>query len=143
MERGIIVPNQKTGSVKIITNHRFISVKCVTCKIFERIIANKIHHHLIVNNLLQPSQHGFIRGRSTCTNLLELLRHQVAIEYINFSKPLSLSATRNSLLGYLYGIRGVLLSWLQQLFTERTHFLPALVAQWPNTLSRSAASLAG
>ena len=62
-KRATIVPVHKKGSVKVISNYRPISVTCVTCKIFERVIANKIRDHLTVNNVLHPAQHGFTRGR--------------------------------------------------------------------------------
>jgi len=130
-KRATIVPVLKKGSAKVISNYRPISVTCVTCKIFERVIANKIRHHLTVNNILHPAQHGFTRGRSTCTNLLESLndwtlyfqdKHQVAIAYIDFSKAFDV-VSHKKLFARLssYGIRGMLLCWLQQLFTGRTH----------------------
>jgi len=130
-KRATIVPVHKKGSVKVISNYRPISVTCVTCKLFERVIANKIRHQLIVNSLLHPSQHGFIKGRSTCTNLLESLndwtlyfqdKHQVAIAYIDFSKAFDV-VCHKKLFARLssYGIQGILLSWLQQLFCGRTH----------------------
>jgi len=37
----------------------------------ERIIAKQICVHLLENNLLSSAQHGFVKGRSTCTNLFE------------------------------------------------------------------------
>jgi len=130
-KRATIVPVHKKGSVKVISNYRPISVTCVTCKLFERVIANKIRLHLTVNNVLHPSQHGFSKGRSTCTNLLESLndwtlyfqdKHQVAIAYIDFSKAFDI-VCHKKLFARLssYGIRGVLLTWLEQLFIGRTH----------------------
>jgi len=130
-KRATIVPVHKKGSAKEISNYRPISVTCVTCKIFERVIANKIRHHLTANCILHPAQHGFTRGRSTCTNLLESLndwtlyfqdKHQVAIAYIDFSKAFDVVSHKKLFVRlFSYGIRGVLLSWLQQLFTGRTH----------------------
>ena len=130
-KRATIVPVHKKGSVKVISNYRPISVTCVTCKIFERVIANKIRDHLTVHNVLHPAQHGFTRGRSTCSNLLESLndwtlyfqdKHQVAIAYIDFSKAFDVVCHKKLFARlFSYGIRGVLLSWLQRLFTGRTH----------------------
>ena len=134
-KKATIVPVLKKGSAKVLSNYRPISVTCVTCKIFERVIANKIRHHLTVNNILHPAQHGFTKGRSTFTNLLESLngwtlyfqdKHQVAIAYTDFSKAFDV-VSHKKLFARLssYGIRGagsgVLLRWLQQLFTGRTH----------------------
>ena len=129
-KRATVVPVHKKGSTKVITNYRPISVTCVTCKIFERVIADKIRHHLTFNNILHPAQHGFTRGRSTCTNLLESLndwtlyfqdKHHVAIAYTGSRKTFDV-VSHKKLFARLssYGIRGVLLSWLQQFFCGRT-----------------------
>ena len=39
----------------------------------ERILNENILNYLLVNNLITKHQHGFIRGRSTSTNLLECI----------------------------------------------------------------------
>jgi len=78
-----------------VSNYRPISLTCVLCKILERIVVGRIVDHLHYNNILHSAQHGFLKSRSTCTNLLESLndwsiivqsRQQVAIVYIDFSK---------------------------------------------------------
>jgi len=79
----------------VISNYRPISLTCVPSKIMERIVANKILNHLYSNNILSNAQHGFVKRRSTCTNLLECFndwtvcvqsRQQIGIVYIDFSK---------------------------------------------------------
>ena len=57
----------------LLSNYRPISITCVTCKLRERIVTSKINDHLVNNNIISNCQHGFVRGRSTCTNLLESL----------------------------------------------------------------------
>ena len=49
--------------------------KNVNHKIFsmERIVKNEIDVFIESNNLIRDSQHGFCRGRSTQTNLIEFL----------------------------------------------------------------------
>jgi len=66
-----IVPVFKKSIVGDISNYRPISLTCVLSKVMERIIARKIFDYLQLNNILNKSQHGFIRRRSTCTNMLE------------------------------------------------------------------------
>jgi len=61
------------GSTDLLANYRPISITCVTCKLLERIVTGKIYDHLVNNDIISNSQHGFVRGRSTCTNLLESL----------------------------------------------------------------------
>jgi hypothetical protein len=41
------------------------------CKIVERLIAEFIMNHLLVNKLLSEEQHRFMKGKSCTTNLLE------------------------------------------------------------------------
>jgi len=37
----------------------------------ERIVSDKITNHLLANNILHSAQHGFLKRRSTTTNLIE------------------------------------------------------------------------
>jgi len=67
----IIVPVFKKGSASNVANYRPISLTCLASKIMERVIDICIYDHLASNNLLSGNQQGFIKGRSTCTNLLE------------------------------------------------------------------------
>ena len=69
----IITPVHKKGPTNVLSNYRPISITCVPCKLLERIVINKIYKHLVDNDILCNDQHGFVRGRSTCTNLLEAL----------------------------------------------------------------------
>ena len=48
-----------------------LSVTCLASKILEKIFACKFFDHLYQNSILSSAQHGFLKHRSTCTNLLE------------------------------------------------------------------------
>lgn len=96
----------------------------------ERVIAQQIYRHFADNRILNPAQHGFIKGRSTCTNLLESindwtlsLRYNrgVSIAYIDFSRAFD-TVSHKKLFCRLesYGIAGNLLKWLRNLFSGRT-----------------------
>jgi hypothetical protein len=69
----IITPVFKKGDAASVSNYRPISLTCVFSKLMERTISYKIYQHLKANNVLHAAQHGFIKGRSTCSNLLESL----------------------------------------------------------------------
>ena len=97
----------------------------------ERVISRKITEYLIRNNLLSDAQHNFLKGRSTCTNLLECMNDwtlnidlgcNTVIIYIDFAKAFD-TVSHNKLMCklYSYGIRGQLLLWLQRFFLNRTH----------------------
>ena len=95
--------------------------------LMERIISAAIYRHLQRNTLLSCTQHGFIRGKSTCTNLLEALndwtlavqnRHRVCVAYIDFSKAFdTVSHEKLFRCLYSYGIRGDVLRWITGLGT--------------------------
>jgi len=72
-ENAVATPLHKKGPGTVISNYRPISVTCVPCRVLERVVVSKIYNHLMENNILCVEQHGFVRGRSTCTNLLESL----------------------------------------------------------------------
>ena len=57
----------------VLSNYRPICITCVPCKLLKRIVINEIYKHLVDNDILCNDQHGFVRGRSTWTNLLEAL----------------------------------------------------------------------
>ena len=97
----------------------------------ERIITNKILNHLYLNNILCSAQHGFLRRRSTSTNLLECFndwtvsvqsRQQVAIVYIDFAKAFDVVSHEKLFARlYAYGVRGAVLLWIKNFFSSRTH----------------------
>lgn len=65
---GTITPIHKKGSKREICNYRPISKLCVLAKIFEKIIHNQVYD--AVKNSFIPQQHGFLKGRSTTSNLI-------------------------------------------------------------------------
>ena len=76
-------------------NYRPVSLTSILCKILESIIKDKIVDHLQVFNLINESQHGFMKGRSCLTNLLEYLETvtklldegvPVDVIYLDFAK---------------------------------------------------------
>ena len=66
-------PYSKKGDRTNRENYRPVSLTSVPCKIMESIIKESLVKHLEANKLLCEEQHGFQRGRSCLTNLLETL----------------------------------------------------------------------
>ena len=75
--------------------------------------------------------HGFLKGKSTCTNLIEATndwtlaeqnRKSVTVAYIDFSRAFD-TVSHDKLFYRLhsYSIRGDILKWVQNFFTNRTH----------------------
>ena len=63
----------KSGSRLEPSNYRPVSLTSIPCKIMESIIRDQIMNHLVKHNLLNDSQHGFVKSKSCVTNLLEAL----------------------------------------------------------------------
>lgn len=88
-----VTPILKTGDSSNIKNYRPISIISTPAKIFEQILYQRIFYH--VKPYLTDSQHGFISGRSTTTNLLSFSRNvadslirgkSIDVAYLDFAK---------------------------------------------------------
>lgn len=66
-----IVPVHKKGEREYAENYRPISLLPIVSKVLERCVFYNIKDHLYT--VIKNTQHGFIRGRSCVTNLLEVL----------------------------------------------------------------------
>ena len=65
-----VVPVHKKGSREDVRNYRPISLLCVVSKVMERCIYNHLYNNL--KDVLSNSQHGFLPGRSTTSQLLDI-----------------------------------------------------------------------
>ena len=124
-----VTPIHKKGSKGNVENYRPISLTSIPCKILEAIIKDNIVDHLLTNLLLKSTQHGFIRNKSTVTNLLEFFEYvsktvdegnSVDAIYLDFSKAFD-KVPINKLLIKLkaHGIEGCLLKWIGDWLTDR------------------------
>lgn len=122
-----ITPIHKKGSKNDVTNYRPISKLCALAKIFEKIIHDQLYSTL--KHSFIPQQHGFLRGRSTTTNLVEFIDTvtagmdsggQVDAVYTDYSKAFD-RIDHNILLDKLQsaGIRGDLLRWFASYVKDR------------------------
>ena len=67
------MPIFKKGNKDEARNYRPVSLTSVPCKILESIIKDAVVEHLEQQGFYTDCQHGFVKGRSTLTNLLETL----------------------------------------------------------------------
>mgnify|MGYP000512335400 FL=1 len=88
-----VVPVFKKDDRSDITNYRAISLICNFCKVLELLLFERIF--FAVKNQIVPQQHGFFKGRSTVTNLIDVSQYiaesigeglQVDVIYLDFSK---------------------------------------------------------
>ena len=124
-----VSPVYKKGQKYNPENYRPISLTCICCKLLEHIIVKHIMKHADNHNILYPLQHGFRRGRSCETQLIEFIDDvslnmengkQTDILVMDFSKAfdkVSHSLLTNKL--HHYGIQGELNYWIQNFLSNR------------------------
>ena len=127
-KHAFVTPVHKKDDRSNVKNYRPISLTCVVSKIFERCIVNKIYPHL--SQMIYPLQHGFIKGRSTTSQLMHVYDNinsgienggQIDAIFLDFAKAFD-SVSHQLLIHKLksFGIHGKLLIWLANYLSDRT-----------------------
>lgn len=92
-----VCPIPKVAMTKLINQHRPISLLSVPGKLFESVILDKITNH--VRPLININQYGFVKSRSTVTNLVSFQeeitsafnnKSQLDVAYTDFKKAFDL-----------------------------------------------------
>ena len=65
-----VTPIYKKGRKDDPGNYRPVSLTSVPGKLMEQLIQSTITQHMQDNQMIRPSQHGFMKGRSCLTNLI-------------------------------------------------------------------------
>ena len=128
-KRANVTPVHKSGSLKSVSNYRPISLTSIVCKILEKILKTAITSHLIGNNLLRNSQHGFMPKKSCLTNLLHCMEEVTTILdngdcadilYLDFAKAFY-KVPHQRLLAKVkaFGIDGQILEWIKAWLSGR------------------------
>jgi len=126
-KRANVVPIYKKGKKTEPSNYRPISLLPIISKILERCIFNKIIKH--ISPKISLLQHGFMKGRSTVTQLMTVLTNisnildkktQTDVIYFDLSKAFD-SVPHNLLIHKLeqFGIHGRLCNWITNYLTDR------------------------
>ncbi len=125
-----VTPIFKKGARCKAINYRPISLTCICSKLLEHVITSNLMTHLEINKILHDRQHGFRRGRSCDTQLLEFVQdvaesmnkgQQIDAIVMDFSKAFDRVA--HSRLAYKlhqYGIRGSTLKWIENFLSGRS-----------------------
>ena len=66
-----VIPLYKKGGKNDVKNYRPIAKLSCIPKLFESVIVDTLSFN--IKSIISPQQHGFVRGRSTTTNLLEFV----------------------------------------------------------------------
>ena len=104
-------------------NYRPVSLTSLACKILESIIKDQIIDYLDENEIIRDTQHGFRKGYSCLTNLLQFLDvatdsfdkgEQLDVSYLDFSKAFDkVPHKRLGLQLKSHGITGKMLDWIE------------------------------
>ena len=124
-----VTPIYKKGSKNDAGNYRPVSLTSVPCKVLESIMKDAMVDYLESTGFYNHCQHGFVRGRSTLTNLLETLEswtrildegYGIDVIYLDYRKAFdTVPHTRLIEKVKAMGINGKLLSWLEQFLLDR------------------------
>ena len=127
-KESLIIPLHKNGSKSNVNNYRGIAKLSAIPKAFEHIVTDSITPQ--VTPIISDTQHGFTKGRSTVTNLLEFTSFvtdgfaagkQTDVVFTDFTKvfdrlhhPLLLIKLDNT------GFSPLLLRWIESYLSNRT-----------------------
>ena len=137
-----VTPVLKKGLASDVSNYRPISLTCNFCKLFERLVQERMLDSLLSNNLISSQQHGFLAKHSTCTRLLETVNdwsialrncHSVDVVYFDFAKAFD-TVTHKKLLYKLhaYGFGDKLVNLISSFLVGRSQrvMLPNGFSSW-------------
>jgi len=119
----------KKGKKSAVNNYRPISLTCILCKVMETIIRDKIMKYFMDNGLFTDRQFGFLKGRSTVVQLLQILDHwtelleaggRIDVIYTDLEKAFD-KVPHRRLLSKLrtYGIHDNAINWIKAFVTNR------------------------
>ena len=125
--RANVIPIHKSSNKENVENYRPVSLLSIVSKICERIIHNKIYPYIF--SQLSNKQHGFIKGRSTCSQMLNFVHEignsldnsgQTDTIYLDFSKAFD-TVSHSYLLQKLklFGLSDGLLKWFHSYLSNR------------------------
>ena len=128
-----IAPIFKKGSKAIAANYRPVSLTSHLIKLFERIARKKMVSFIETNNLINPNQHGFQKGKNCLTQLLHHIEDIMCdlcadknadVMYLDFSKAFD-KVDHKILLKKLksFGIQGKLYNWIASFLTGRKPYV--------------------
>ena len=146
-KRANVIPIFKKGDKSNVENYRPVSLTSLVCKTMESILKDKIVDFLDENDIIRDTQHGFRRGRSCLTNLLEFFDRatesfdkgrQLDVSYLDFSKAFDkVPHKRLCLQLKWHGINTRILHWIENWLSGRQQrvLLNGTKSGWNDVLS--------
>ena len=129
-KESLITPLFKKGNRSAAENYRPVSLTDHAIKIFERVVRKKLVEHFEQHELFNPMQHGFLKGKSCLTQLLDhfdevlnnwMLGKDVDSIYLDYSKAFD-RVDHAILIKKLrkYKVHEGLVRWIQSFLEGRT-----------------------
>lgn len=128
-----IIPIHKCGSTSQVSNFRPISLTSTVCKLLEHAVLKHINTYLEQESILSPYQHGFRRGLSTVTQLLELThdisqsldyRKQTDLILLDYSKAFDCVPHKKLIRKLQCTIgEGPIVNWIENYMSDRLQFV--------------------
>ena len=120
------MPLHKKGKKSQPGNYRPLSLTSVVCKILEGFIKEAIHDHINNFNLVEDSQHGFVKGSSCTSNFLEDVTANLVkvlpadAVYLDFAKAFD-KVSHIRLINKLesHGVNGQVKVWIKTQLEDR------------------------
>lgn len=128
----VVIPVPKKGSTHSITNFRPIALLSIVSKIFEKIMVDKLNVFLDKHHVLGRFQHGFRRGHSTESALVNLIQHvndacdkNEFVVLVSFDLSRAFDTLHPPFVSdkvARVGLRGRINDWILSFLTHRTFF---------------------
>lgn len=145
-KQAYITAIHKSGLRSKIENYRQISILSCLAKVMDNLMSQRLT--CAFKNIISDKQHGFLKGRSTTTNLMEFVskvtksmeaRKQVDALYLDFSKAFD-SLNHQLLLLKLekYGVNQAVIKWMKSYLVGRSS-----VVRIGNSLSQPISASSG
>lgn len=123
----------KKGDKKLASNYRPVSITSIVCRVLEKIIRNSIIEYLTKECLISKFQFGFIKGRSTSLQLLNILNDWTnSIErknytdciYLDYQKAFD-TVPHRRLIAKLqsYNLNTKIIDWIEFYLTDRSQYV--------------------
>lgn len=123
------VPIYKKGTKTEVNNYRPVSLTNVICKVMESIIRDHVLKYFLVNDFFSNKQFGFLKGRSTVLQLLNIIDEwtlsldlggQIDCIYMDFEKAFDKVPHRRLISKLLsYGINSNIIAWILDFLDKR------------------------
>jgi hypothetical protein len=128
-----VIPVFKKGEKEDASNYRPITMTSSFSKVYEKIFLNRLQYHFDVNNIINPQQHGFRKGKSTITALFDFAqqvyssiaaREKLNVILYDFSNAFGTLYPQLLLRKLkIYGVTDDAISWLLTFLTERERYV--------------------